>query len=189
MKTPVSGACRWFAAAALALACGTAAGQEYPSKPIRFLLPFAPGGIGDLTARVVAQKMSENMGQNVVVDNRPGAGMILSATAALQSAADGYTMVLAGNGTAISASLFKSLPYNILKDFTQVSMERRFGPRADAARGRGAAEQGNRDSARLARGEAEAERPGRGAVSQHARADAGANAIRDRPVESGDRAR
>jgi len=65
--------------------------------------------------------MSENIGQPVVVDNRPGAGMILSATAALQSAADGYTMILAGNGTAISASLFKSLPYNILRDFTQVS--------------------------------------------------------------------
>lgn len=122
MKTPVSGLCRWFAAAALAVVCGAAAAaQEYPSKPIRFLLPFAPGGIGDLTARVVAQKLGENMGQNVVVDNRPGAGMILSATAALQSAADGYTMILAGNGTAISATLFKSLPYNILKDFTQVS--------------------------------------------------------------------
>jgi tripartite-type tricarboxylate transporter receptor subunit TctC len=57
----------------------------------------------------------------VVVDNRPGAGMIFSATAAMQSAADGYTMILAGNGTAISATLFKSLPYNILTDFTQVS--------------------------------------------------------------------
>jgi tripartite-type tricarboxylate transporter receptor subunit TctC len=61
------------------------------------------------------------MGQQIVVDNRPGAGMIFSATAAMQSAADGYTMILAGNGTAISATLFKSLPYNILTDFTQVS--------------------------------------------------------------------
>jgi tripartite-type tricarboxylate transporter receptor subunit TctC len=121
MKAPVRAACRWFAAAALTMICAAAAAQEYPSKPIRFLLPFAPGGIGDLTARVVAQKMSENMGRQVVVDNRPGAGMILSATAALQSAADGYTMILAGNGTAISASLFKSLPYNILTDFTQVA--------------------------------------------------------------------
>jgi len=121
MNTPILGISRWFAAAALAAACCAAAAQGFPSKPIRFLVPFAPGGIGDLTARTVAQKMSDNMGQQVVVDNRPGAGMIFSATAAMQSAADGYTMILAGNGTAISATLFKSLPYNILTDFTQVS--------------------------------------------------------------------
>ena len=113
--------CRWLAAAALAAICGAAVAQTYPSKPIRFFLPFAPGGIGDLTARLVAQKMSENLGQQVVVDNKPSAGMILSATAGLQAPADGYTMVLAGNGTAISATLFKSLPYSILTDFTQVS--------------------------------------------------------------------
>ena len=121
MNTPVPGISRCFAAAALALACTAAAAQAYPSRPIRFLVPFAPGGIGDLTARTVAQKLSDNLGQQVVVDNRPGAGMIFSATAAMQSAADGYTMILAGNGTAISATLFKSLPYNILTDFTQVS--------------------------------------------------------------------
>jgi tripartite-type tricarboxylate transporter receptor subunit TctC len=121
MNAPTLGVLRSFAAIALALACGAAAAQGFPSKPIRFLVPFAPGGIGDLTARTVAQKLSENLGQQVVVDNRPGAGMIFSATAAMQSAADGYTMILAGNGTAISATLFKSLPYNILTDFTQVS--------------------------------------------------------------------
>jgi tripartite-type tricarboxylate transporter receptor subunit TctC len=121
MTTPTLGVLRSFATIALALACGAAAAQGFPSKPIRFLVPFAPGGIGDLTARTVAQKLSENLGQQVVVDNRPGAGMIFSATAAMQSAADGYTMILAGNGTAISATLFKSLPYNILTDFTQVS--------------------------------------------------------------------
>ena len=112
---------RWLAAAALATVCGAAVAQTYPAKPIRFLLPFAPGGIGDITARVVAQKMSENIGQQVVVDNRPGAGMIISATAALQAPADGYTMLLAGNGTAVTTSLFKSLPYDILSDFVQVS--------------------------------------------------------------------
>ena len=121
MNTPTRGVCRGFAAAALAMACGAAAAQGFPSKPIRFLVPFAAGGIGDLTARTVAHKLSDNLGQQVVVDNRPGAGMIFSATAAMQSAADGYTMILAGNGTAISATLFKSLPYNILTDFTQVS--------------------------------------------------------------------
>lgn len=121
MNTPILDVCRGFAAAVLALACAAAAAQGFPSKPIRFLVPFAAGGIGDLTARTVAQKLSDNLGQQVVVDNRPGAGMIFSATAAMQSAADGYTMILAGNGTAISATLFKSLPYNILTDFTQVS--------------------------------------------------------------------
>jgi len=112
---------RWLAAAALAAACGVASGQAYPSKPIRLLVPFAPGGIGDLTARVVAQKLSENTGQQVLIDNRPSAGMIVTAEAALKAAPDGYTLVLTGNGTAVSASLFKSLPYNVLTDFVQVS--------------------------------------------------------------------
>ena len=109
-----------FALTAVACASG-AAEQAFPTKPIRWLVPFAPGGVGDLTARVVAQKMSENLGHQVVIDNRPGAGMIMSATAAMQAAPDGYTIIQAGNGTAISASLFKSLPYDILKNFTQIS--------------------------------------------------------------------
>ena len=112
---------RWLAAAGLAAACGAAAAQAYPSKPIRFLVPFAAGGIGDITARVVAQKMSENLGQQVFIENRPSAGMIVSAEVALKAEADGYTMLLTCNGTAVSASLFKSLPYNVLTDFTQVS--------------------------------------------------------------------
>lgn len=117
-------AARRVAAAALLLVVAlavSAAEPPYPSRPIRWLVPFAPGGVGDLTARVVAQKLGENLGQQVVIDNRPGAGMILSATAALRAAPDGYTIIQAGNGTAISASLFKSLPYDILKDFTQLS--------------------------------------------------------------------
>ena len=112
---------RWLAAVGLATACGIAAAQAYPSKPIRFLVPFAAGGIGDITARVVAQKMSENLGQQVLIDNRPSAGMIVTAEAALKAEPDGYTLVLTGNGTAVSASLFKSLSYNVLTDFTQVS--------------------------------------------------------------------
>ncbi|MFN0305790.1 MAG: Bug family tripartite tricarboxylate transporter substrate binding protein [Burkholderiales bacterium] len=96
-------------------------GAPYPSKPIRFLVPFAPGGVGDLTARVIAHKMSENMGQQVVVDNRPSAGMIVSADMTLKAEPDGYTMVLSGNGTAVSVSLFKALPYDPLVDFAQVS--------------------------------------------------------------------
>lgn len=84
--------------------------QDYPTKPIRWLVPFAPGGVGDLTARIVAQKMTENLRQQVVIDNRPSAGMVVSANLALQAPPDGYTLVQAGNGSAISQSLFKSLP-------------------------------------------------------------------------------
>ena len=98
-----------------------AAGQDYPAKPIRWLVPFAPGGVGDLTARIVAQKMTENMHQQVVIDNRPAAGMVATANIALQAPADGYIVIQAGNGSAISQSLFKSLPYDVATDFTAVS--------------------------------------------------------------------
>lgn len=103
-----------------------AAAQDFPTKPIKLLLPYGAGGIGDRTARVIAQKMSEDLGQQIVIDNRPGAGGVQSFVAGLQAPADGYTVVMGGNGTAISQSMFKSLPYNILKDFTQVSAMSKF---------------------------------------------------------------
>ena len=109
-----------LALAAISVTSG-AAEQPFPTKPIRWLVPFAAGGAGDLLSRIVAAKMSANMGQQVVIDNRPGAGAIVSLMAGLQAPADGYTVVLAGNGVAITQSLFKSLPYNILTDFTQIS--------------------------------------------------------------------
>lgn len=95
--------------------------QDYPVKPVRWLVPFAPGGVGDLTARVVARKMTENMHQQVVIDNRPSAGMVVTANIALLAPPDGYQLLQAGNGSAISQSLFKSLPYDIDRDFTAVS--------------------------------------------------------------------
>ena len=98
-----------------------AAAQDYPAKPIRWLVPFAPAGVGDLTARIVAKKMTENLRQQIVIDNRPSAGMVVSANLALQAPPDGYTLVQAGNGSAISQSLFKSLPYDVVRDFTAVS--------------------------------------------------------------------
>ena len=106
-----------FALAGAAPVCA----QNYPVKPIRFILQHAPGGYGDITARLIARKMSDSMGQQVVVDNRPSAGAIVAATIVAKSEADGYTMLLTGSGTAASASLFKSLPYDVLKDFAQVS--------------------------------------------------------------------
>ncbi len=114
-------ALRAAAALACAAVCAHALAQAYPAKPIRFILQHAPGGYGDITARLVARKMSDSMGQQVVVDNRPSAGAIIAANLVAKSEPDGYTMLLTGSGTAVSASLFKTLPYDVLKDFAQVS--------------------------------------------------------------------
>jgi tripartite-type tricarboxylate transporter receptor subunit TctC len=105
----------------LALAAAAAQAQNYPTKPIRFLVPFGPGGVGDLTARVAAQKMSASLGQQVIIDNRPGAGGIVAAQLVAKAEPDGYTMLLLNNQHAVSMALFKSLPYDTLKDFAPVS--------------------------------------------------------------------
>ena len=104
---------------ALAATAG-AAQQSYPTKPIRFLVPFGPGGVGDLTARVVAQRMSATLGQQVITDNRPSAGGIVAAETVAKAEPDGYTMLLLNNQQAISMALFKSLPYDTLRDFAPV---------------------------------------------------------------------
>jgi tripartite-type tricarboxylate transporter receptor subunit TctC len=95
--------------------------SSFPDKPVRIILPYGPGGVADVTTRLVAQKLSERLGQNFFVDNRPGAGGIVAAKAALSAPADGYTLFLSGNGAAIGQSLFKSPPFDVLKDFTPVS--------------------------------------------------------------------
>jgi len=110
----------FLAAVSVAFATAAAA-QPYPAKPIRFFVPYAPGGVGDITARIVAQRVSESIKQPFVVENRPGAGLIAASDAALKAEPDGYTVVLMGNGNALSASLFKSLPYNVATDFTHLS--------------------------------------------------------------------
>ncbi len=105
----------------LAVLSTTASAQNYPTKPIRFLVPFGPGGVGDITARVVAQKIGGSLGQQIVVDNRPGAGGIVASELVAKSAPDGYTLLLLNNAHAVSMSLFKSLPYDTLRDFAPVS--------------------------------------------------------------------
>jgi len=95
--------------------------QSFPSKPLKLVVPYAAGGVGDVTARLVAQKMSEDLGQAVVIENKPGAGLTPGMEYVRNSPADGYTMVIAGNGQALAKSLFKSLPYDIAKDFAHVS--------------------------------------------------------------------
>jgi tripartite-type tricarboxylate transporter receptor subunit TctC len=107
---------------AVSLAVSASAGaQEYPNKLVKIVVPFAAGGIADLTVRVVAQKMSESMKQPVIVENRPGAGGIVAADAVAKAPPDGYTLLLISNGTAVSAGLFKKLPYDTLNDFTPIS--------------------------------------------------------------------
>jgi tripartite-type tricarboxylate transporter receptor subunit TctC len=95
--------------------------QSYPTKPIHVIVGFGPGGVADLTCRVVAQKLSAQLGQQVIIENRPSAGGIIAADAVAKAAPDGYNLLLMSNGNAVSASLFKSLPYDIIADFAPVS--------------------------------------------------------------------
>ena len=94
---------------------------KFPERPVRFVLPYGPGGVADVTTRLIAQKLSESMGQNFVIENKPGAGGILAAKSVLSSPADGYTYFLTGNASAINQSLFKTKPHNVLVDFTPVA--------------------------------------------------------------------
>lgn len=107
-------------AAAVALPNGGRA-QVYPSRPIRFVLPFAAGGVADITSRLAADKLGEKLGQRVVVENQPGPGGIAAARSVTSAAADGHTLGLLTNGTAISVALYKALPFDPVKDFTPVS--------------------------------------------------------------------
>jgi tripartite-type tricarboxylate transporter receptor subunit TctC len=108
------------AAAASALAMPAIA-QAYPSRPVRFILPFAAGGVADVTARLAADKLGEKLGQRFVVENTPGPGGIAAGRAIATAAPDGYTIGLLTNGTAISVAIYKSLPYDPVKDFAPVS--------------------------------------------------------------------
>jgi len=98
-----------------------AGAQGFPSKPIRLVVPNAPGGAADLTARAVGQKLGETLGQPVVIDNKPGAGGVAAGEAVAKAAPDGHTLLLISSGTAVSASLFKSLPFDTVKDFIPVA--------------------------------------------------------------------
>ena len=110
-----------LSASAYAQTSSPGAGQAYPTKSIRLLVPFGPGGVGDITSRVVAQKMGEAMGQQVIIDNRPSAGGIVAMELAAKANPDGYTLMGLSNANAISAAMFKSLPYDTVNDFAMVS--------------------------------------------------------------------
>ena len=106
---------------ALLLTPQVARAQKYPDHPVRLIVPFGPGGVADVTARIVGEKLGEKLGQRFVIENMPGAGGINAARAVLSSPADGYTLALFSNGTAISVSLFKNLRFDPLTDFVPVS--------------------------------------------------------------------
>jgi tripartite-type tricarboxylate transporter receptor subunit TctC len=111
------------AAAVLALAGSQARAQDYPSKPIKIIVPFAPGGIVDTAARVVGQKLQEAWGQQVIIDNRPGGNGFIGVTAAAKSPADGYTLLMAHTGEfGINPAIFPNVPYDLDRDFTPITM-------------------------------------------------------------------
>jgi tripartite-type tricarboxylate transporter receptor subunit TctC len=109
-----------LAAASIAVD-GAVAQSAYPDHPVRVIVPFGPGGVADITARLVADKLSDKMGQRFVIENMPGAGGIAAARAVLAGGPDGSTLAFFTNGTAISVPLFKDLPFDPLKQFVPIS--------------------------------------------------------------------
>jgi tripartite-type tricarboxylate transporter receptor subunit TctC len=112
---------RVFVFVSAALAASVVHAEAYPVKPIRLLVPFGPGGVGDITSRAVMQKMSEAMNQQIIIDNRPSAGGIVATETVARSEPDGYTLYLMNNTNAVSAAMFRKLPYDTVKDFAMVS--------------------------------------------------------------------
>ena len=106
----------------LALTPPGAAQAKWPDKPIKLVLPFGAGGVADVTSRIMAAKLSEKLGQQVVIENMPGPGGINAARAVITAPPDGYTMALVTNGTSISVAAFNKLPFDPVKDFAPVSM-------------------------------------------------------------------
>src|SRR6478736_8105510 len=95
--------------------------QNYPNRPIRFILPFGAAGVADITARLTAEKLGDKLGQRFVVENQPGPGGIAAARSVLSQPPDGYTIGLVTNGTSISAAIYKALPFDPVKDFATIS--------------------------------------------------------------------
>jgi len=108
--------------AALASGSGIAGAQTYPERPIRVIVPFSPGGAVDGPMRLLAQEMSKKLGQQVVVENKPGAGATIGSELVAKAPADGYTLLLASQTNAISASLYRALAYDPIEDFAPIAL-------------------------------------------------------------------
>jgi tripartite-type tricarboxylate transporter receptor subunit TctC len=111
-----------LAASLAAVLAPSATAQNYPSRPIRMVVPFAPGGGSDITARVLADGLNKALGQPVVVDNRPGAGSTIGTDIVSKATPDGYTLLLGNISLAFNAAMYKKLPYNALRDLLPVSL-------------------------------------------------------------------
>src|SRR5499427_7061001 len=125
IRLTCSGLARLLAIAiafAFCAAGSTAAEPGYPNRPVRIIVPYGPGGVADTTMRIIADKLTQKLGQQFIVDNRPGAGGIVAAKAAATAPPDGYVLHLTGNCTAISTALFRQLPYDVLRDFTPITI-------------------------------------------------------------------
>jgi tripartite-type tricarboxylate transporter receptor subunit TctC len=111
------------AAGALALVAAAmpAVAQEWPSRPVKLIVPFAPGGSADVFGRFLAQRLQESLGQNVIVENRPGGGAIVGTDAAARSAPDGYTLLVMSNTHTVNESLIPNKPYQLMRDFVPVA--------------------------------------------------------------------
>jgi len=108
--------------AALLAATAYASAQDYPTRPIRMVVPFAPGGGSDISGRILADGMSEALSQTIVVDNRPGAGSVLGCDIVAKSSPDGYTVLLGNISMAFNTALYRKLPYDVLRDFAPITL-------------------------------------------------------------------
>ena len=112
----------WMCVAAVAVSvAGSAFAQTYPAKPIRIVVPFGAGGPADIYARVIAQRLAAPLGQQVIVEDRPGAGSAIGSDAVAKSAPDGYTLLMISNTHTINETLNPKLPYNLLRDFAPIT--------------------------------------------------------------------
>lgn len=118
MKKLLSTVCT---AALLTLSCGGALSQNYPTKPVKIVVPFGPGGFTDVVARILGVKLSESLGQPVVIENKPGAGSMIGSDQVAKSAPDGHTLLIVSSTHVISPWIYKSLPYDPIKAFTPVT--------------------------------------------------------------------
>ncbi len=113
--------CHLMSAAAAVILVQPVCAQNYPNRPLRLVVPFSPGGAADVPGRILTQKMSEALGQQVVVDNRPGAGSTIGAEQVAKALPDGYTLLMISNTHFVSAALYKKLAYDSLDDFAPVT--------------------------------------------------------------------
>lgn len=120
MTRPLIPSARLFVSVATLAAALPAAAQTWPAKPVRWIVPFSAGGVADIPARVIGQRLSETIGQQVVIENRPGAGGTLGTEAVARAPGDGYTWLVVSNTNAINAALYGKLSYDPAKDFAAV---------------------------------------------------------------------